>query len=70
VGGYTEGYLPLLGTYTPLQPDYGGGYSDDFLLVLSPAASGLSGVTTVQSESKTLPRGERTLPAPPAAAKK
>ena len=59
VGGYTEGYLPLLPTYTPLQSNYGGGYSDDFLLVMSPAASGLSGVTTVQSESKTLLRRER-----------
>ena len=57
VTGYTEGYLPLLPTYTPIQPLYGGGSSDDFLLVLSPAASGLHGVTTVQSESKTpLPR--------------
>jgi hypothetical protein len=59
VGGYTEGYLPLLPTFTPLQPVYGGGSSDDFLLVLSPAASGLSGVTTVQSESTRLPRKER-----------
>jgi hypothetical protein len=59
VGGYTEGYLPLLPAYTPLQPVYGGGSSDDFLLVLSPAASGLSGVTTVQSESKRPPRKER-----------
>jgi hypothetical protein len=59
VGGYTEGYLPLLPAYTPLQPVYGGGSSDDFLLVLSPAASGLSGVTTVQSESQRLPRRER-----------
>ena len=44
VGGYTEGYLPLLPTYTPLQSNYGGGLADDFLLVLSPAASGLTGV--------------------------
>jgi hypothetical protein len=42
VGGYTEGYLPLLGTYTPIQGNYGGGFSDDFLLLLSPGA-GLNG---------------------------
>jgi hypothetical protein len=59
VGGYTEGYLPLLPAWTPLQPVYGGGFSDDFLIVLSPAAAGLSGVTTVQSESKPLPRKVR-----------
>jgi hypothetical protein len=64
VGGYTEGYLPLLPTYTPLQAIYGGGSSDDFLLVLSPAASGLTGVTTVQSESKTLPRKKRPADGP------
>lgn len=39
VGGYTEGYLPLLNTYTPIQSNYGGGYADDFLLVLSPPAN-------------------------------
>ena len=38
VGGTTEGYLPLLPTYTPIQANYGGGFSDDFLLVLSPGA--------------------------------
>jgi hypothetical protein len=59
VGGYTEGYLPLLPNYTPLQSLYGGGFSDDFLLVLSPGASGLTGVTTVQSESKTLLHKDR-----------
>lgn len=69
VGGYTEGYLPLLNTYTPLQSNYGGGYSDDFLLVLSPAASGLSGVTTIQSESTPLPRRERTRPTAPGVVK-
>jgi hypothetical protein len=52
VGGYTEGYLPLLPAYTPLQSIYGGGFTDDFLLVLAPAASGLSGVT---QESDTRP---------------
>jgi hypothetical protein len=45
VAGATEGYLPLLPGYTPLQANYGGGYADDFLLVLSPAASGLTGAT-------------------------
>jgi hypothetical protein len=57
-GGYTEGYLPLLPTFTPLQSIYGGGFSDDFLLVLSPPASGITGVTTIQSESR-MPRKER-----------
>jgi hypothetical protein len=58
VAGYTEGYLPLLPTYTPLQSIYGGGFSDDFLMVLSPAASGLTGVTTIQSKSgKRIPDG-------------
>jgi hypothetical protein len=64
VGGYTEGYLPLLPTYTPLQGNYGGGFSDDFLMVLSPAASGLTGVTTIQSETRAAherPRGGGTL---------
>ncbi len=59
VGGYTYQYLPLLPGYTPLQAIYGGGSSDDFLLVLSPAASGLTGVTTVQSETRTSPRKTR-----------
>ena len=34
VAGYTEGYLPLVGN--SVQLNYGGGYSDGFLLVLSP----------------------------------
>jgi hypothetical protein len=58
VGGYTEGYLPLLPTYTPLQLNYGGGSSDDFLLVLSPPAGDVTGVTVIQSEAKK-PRRER-----------
>ncbi len=58
-GGYTEGYIPLIpSVYTPLQSYYGGGFSDDFLLVLSPAASGITGVTGVQLESRT-PRKDR-----------
>jgi hypothetical protein len=54
-GGYTEGYLPLLPTYTPLQGNYGGGFSDDFILVLSPVAGGVTGVssTTAPTESET-----------------
>jgi hypothetical protein len=58
VGGYTEQYLPLLPNYTPLQSIYGGGFSDDFLIVLSPAGSGITGVTTIQSEQR-MPRKER-----------
>jgi hypothetical protein len=54
VGGYTEGYLPQLPAYTPLQLNYGGGFTDDFLMVLSPASNGLTGVVTV--ESVTSPR--------------
>jgi hypothetical protein len=53
VGGYTYQYLPLLPNGTPLQLNYGGGSSDDFLLVLSPPGHGITGVTTVQSEGKT-----------------
>ena len=49
-GGYTSLYLPLLSGYTPLQSIYGGGFSDDFLLVLSPPASGITGVTTIQAQ--------------------
>ncbi len=66
VGGYTEGYLPLLGTYTPLQGNYGGGFTDDFLMVISPLSKGLTGVTTVLSESRqrahTLRPGGSVLP--------
>lgn len=65
VAGYTEGYLPLLPGYTPIQPNYGGGYADDFLLVLSPASAGLTNIpqTVVQEsprrgqpDGKTVPR--------------
>jgi hypothetical protein len=59
VAGYTEGYLPLLPTYTPLQSIYGGGFTDDFLLELSPGATGISGVTVIQSEAKRPPQKER-----------
>jgi hypothetical protein len=59
VGGYTEAYLPLLPGYTPLQANYGGGYDDDFLLVLSPPASGLTGVNPTVSPSHVLPRKGR-----------
>jgi len=51
-GGYTESYLPLLNTYTPLQANFGGGFSDDFLLVLSPPGGNVTGVTTIQPEKK------------------
>jgi hypothetical protein len=54
VGGYTEAYLPLLPTYTPLQPNYGGGSSDDFLLVLSSPGGNVTGVTTTAIEPKVL----------------
>ena len=45
VAGSTEGYLPLIGN--PIQPNYGGGYTDGFLLVLSPApgSTGATGAT-------------------------
>ena len=52
-GGYTEGYLPLLPGYTPLQANYGGGFSDDFILVLSPAASGISGESSSSTPIET-----------------
>ncbi|MEI9975722.1 MAG: hypothetical protein WDO73_28880 [Ignavibacteriota bacterium] len=54
-GGYTEGYLPLLPGYTPLQANYGGGFSDDYLMVLSPAASGITGVQVTQSAEPRTP---------------
>jgi len=58
-GGYTEGYIPLIpSVYTPLQSYYGGGSSDDFILVLSSPGNGVTGVTTIQSEEKT-PRKSR-----------
>jgi Beta-propeller repeat len=60
IGGYTEGYLPLLPTYTPLQSIYGGGFSDDFLLVLSPPSSTVMPAQT--PETRTLPRKERPRP--------
>ena len=54
-GGYTESYIPLIpSVYTPLQSYYGGGFSDDFILVLSSPGNGVTGVTTIQSEEKTL----------------
>ena len=34
VGGYTEGYLPLVGGTTPWQENYGGGFSDGFFFVV------------------------------------
>jgi hypothetical protein len=65
VGGFTEGYLPLLPGYTPLQSNYGGGFSDDFLMVLSPPASGVTGVNP--SEQRIPPRKGRRAGEPPAA---
>ena len=38
VGGFTEGYLPLVGE-RGVQINYGGGFSDGFLLVFSPAGN-------------------------------
>jgi hypothetical protein len=52
VSGFTEGYLPLLPGLPdgpPLQGTYGGGYSDAFLLVLSPG-SGLNGGTKTAAQ--------------------
>ena len=46
--------------YTPLQANYGGGFSDDFLLVLSPAANGLTGEQSSGTETRNL---RRPLPA-------
>lgn len=69
VGGTTEGYLPLLPGYNPIQANYGGGFSDDFLLVLSPGA-GATGPSQPHV-SRTEPRKER-LPkgTPPTAIKR
>jgi hypothetical protein len=67
IGGYTEGYLPLLPTYTPLQSIYGGGFSDDFLLVLSPPSSPVTPAQTTAPtpETRELPRKERLRPGLP-----
>jgi hypothetical protein len=62
VAGYTEGYLPLLPTYTPLQSIFGGGFTDDFVMVLSPVAKGLTGVTTVLSETELRSRQHEVRP--------
>jgi len=61
VGGYTEGYLPLLPGYTPLQSNFGGGFSDDFLLVLSSPGAGVTGLSAVQPESRRPPVKQRPI---------
>jgi hypothetical protein len=48
VGGYTEGYLPLLGT--PWQENYGGGFSDGFFFVV-PGGSGAPNNGTSQERN-------------------
>jgi hypothetical protein len=48
VGGYTEGYLPLLGT--PWQENYGGGFSDGFFFVV-PGGNGAPNNVTRQERS-------------------
>jgi len=56
VFGYTENYLPLLPGLPdgpPIQGVYGGGFSDDFLLVFSPG-SGLGGAASPAASA--LPR--------------
>ena len=58
VGGDTEGYVPLLPGFTPIQANYGGGFDDDFLMVLSPGKGAVG-------PARTLPSGiipRRTLP--------
>jgi hypothetical protein len=57
VGGYTEGYLPLLGN--PWQENYGGGYSDGFFFVV-PGGTGLPKEVTRQDRNPPrLPGGEQ-----------
>jgi hypothetical protein len=66
VFGYTEGYLPLLPGLPdgpPIQGVYGGGFSDDFLLILSPG-SGLGGSTSPSTSA--VPRRDGLTGAMPA----
>ena len=49
-GGYTEGYLPLLPGYNPIQPNYGGGFCDDYLMVLSPGVNATGPATPSTAE--------------------
>lgn len=64
-GGYTEGYVPLLSTYTPIQSNYGGGFSDDYLIVLSPdtGATGPAHTGVLRREPRSEP--VRRLPSTP-----
>jgi len=55
VGGYTEGYLPLVGDST--QANYGGGFSDGFYFVIP--GSGTPANTPGREEHHTLPYTRR-----------
>jgi hypothetical protein len=51
VGGYTEGYLPLLGN--PQQPNYGGGFSDGFFFVV-PTGGAVPGTSKLNEREERL----------------
>ena len=53
VGGYTEGYLPLVGT--PWQVNYGGGFSDGFYFVVPGGNGPLNNLTRPERSPPKLP---------------
>ena len=60
--GFTEGYLPILSGLPggpAIQPNYGGGYSDDFLVVFSPG-DGLAGAPPPAALRVGVDKGELT----------
>ena len=59
VGGYTEGYLPLLGT--PWQENYGGGFSDGFFFVVSGGSGAPNNGTSQERNPPKLPGDVRRI---------
>jgi hypothetical protein len=59
VGGYTEGYLPLVGT--PWQENYGGGFSDGFFFVVPGGIGPPNNVTRQERNPHQLPADVRRI---------
>jgi hypothetical protein len=59
VGGYTEGYLPLLGT--PWQENYGGGFSDGFFFVVAGGSGAPNNGTSQERNPPKLPGDVRRI---------